>query len=35
MERTDTPEGVRVKALVPAGAAPRFEQFSTNGASDE
>jgi GTP-binding protein HflX len=33
MERTDTPEGVRVKALVPAGAAPRFEQFSTNGAS--
>jgi GTP-binding protein HflX len=33
MERTDTPEGVRVKALVPAGAARRFEQFSTNGAS--
>jgi len=32
MERTDTPEGVRVKALVPAGAARRFEQFSTNGA---
>ena len=32
MERTDTPEGVRVKALVPAGAVPRFERFSTNGA---
>jgi len=31
MERTDTPEGVRVRALVPAGAAQRFEQFSTNG----
>jgi GTPase len=31
MDRTDTPEGVRVKALVPTGAARRFEQFSTNG----
>jgi GTP-binding protein HflX len=31
MERTDTPEGVRIRALVPAGAAQRFEQFSTNG----
>ena len=31
MEREDTPEGVRVKALVPAGAARHFEQFSTNG----
>jgi GTP-binding protein HflX len=32
MERTDTPEGVLVKALVPAGAAQRFERFSTNGS---
>jgi GTPase len=31
MDRTDTAEGVRVRALVPAGAARRFEQFSTNG----
>src|SRR3954454_891943 len=35
MERTDTPEGVRIKALVPAGAAPRFERFSTNGVRSE
>ncbi|MCW2991042.1 MAG: GTPase HflX [Solirubrobacterales bacterium] len=32
MERTDTPEGVRVKALVPAGSVQRFEKFVTNGA---
>jgi GTP-binding protein HflX len=31
MEREDTPEGVRVRALVPAGAARHFEQFTTNG----
>jgi GTP-binding protein HflX len=31
MDRTDTPDGVRVRALVPTGAARRFEQFSTNG----
>ena len=31
MERDDTPEGVRVKALVPAGAARHFERFSANG----
>jgi GTPase len=31
LERTDTPEGVRVKALVPAGVAERFAAFSTNG----
>jgi GTPase len=31
MDRTDTAEGVRVRALVPAGAARRCEQFSTNG----
>ena len=28
MEREDTPEGVRVRARVPAGVAPRFERFS-------
>jgi GTP-binding protein HflX len=31
VERTDTAEGVRVKARVPAGVAPRFERFSVNG----
>ncbi len=31
LERTDTVEGVRVKARVPAAAAPRFERFSLNG----
>jgi GTP-binding protein HflX len=34
MERNDTAEGVRVKARVPAGVAPRFERFNVNGASD-
>src|SRR4051794_34843928 len=33
MERDDTAEGVRVKARVPAGVAPRFERFSVNGKS--
>jgi GTP-binding protein HflX len=33
MERDDTAEGVRVKARVPAGVAPRFERFVVNGAS--
>jgi len=28
---TDTPEGVRVRALVPSGVVHSFEQFSTNG----
>jgi GTPase len=32
LERTDTAEGVRVKARVPAAAAPRFERFEQNGA---
>jgi GTPase len=32
LEREDTAEGVRVRARVPAGAAPRFERFSVNGA---
>jgi GTP-binding protein HflX len=32
MERDDTAEGVRVKARVPAGVAPRFERFAVNGA---
>jgi GTP-binding protein HflX len=31
MEREDTPEGVRIRARVPAGAAARFERFSVNG----
>jgi GTPase len=31
LEREDTPEGVRVRARVPASAAPRFERFSENG----
>ena len=31
LEREDTPEGVRVRARVPAAAAPRFERFSLNG----
>jgi GTPase len=33
VERSDTAEGVRVKARVPAGVASRFERFSVNGAS--
>jgi GTP-binding protein HflX len=35
LERTDTAEGVRVRARVPAAAAPRFERFSTNGRTAE
>ena len=31
MDREDTPEGVRVRARVPAGVAARFERFSVNG----
>jgi GTP-binding protein HflX len=31
LERTDTAEGVRVRARVPAAAAPRFERFEENG----
>ena len=31
LERQDTPEGVRVRARVPAAAAPRFERFAANG----
>jgi GTP-binding protein HflX len=31
MERSDTPDGVRVKARVPVGVASRFERFSVNG----
>jgi len=33
MDRSDTAEGVRVRARVPAGVAPRFERFAVNGAS--
>ena len=32
LERTDTAEGVRIRARVPAAAAPRFERFQENGA---
>jgi GTPase len=32
LEREDTAEGVRIRARVPAAAAPRFERFSENGA---
>jgi GTPase len=32
LERQDTPEGVWVRARVPASAAPRFERFARNGA---
>jgi GTPase len=35
LERTDTAEGVVVRARVPAVAAPRFERFSTNGGPAE
>ena len=31
LEREDTAEGVRVRARVPAAAAPRFERFAANG----
>ena len=31
LEREDTAEGVRIRARVPASAAPRFERFSENG----
>src|SRR3954453_22593797 len=31
MERSDTAEGVRVKARVPVGVAPRFERFAVDG----
>jgi GTPase len=35
LERTDTAEGVRVSARVPAAVAPRFERFATNGGAPE
>jgi GTPase len=31
LEREDTADGVRIRARVPASAAPRFERFSLNG----
>ena len=31
LEREDTAEGVRIRARVPAAAAPRFERFALNG----
>lgn len=33
LDRTDTPEGVHIRARVPAGIAPRFERFEVNGNS--
>jgi GTP-binding protein HflX len=35
VERQDTPEGVRVRAQVPAGLAGRFERFSLDGADGQ
>jgi GTP-binding protein HflX len=35
LQREDTAEGVRVRARVPAGAAPRFERFSVDGHPSE
>jgi GTP-binding protein HflX len=35
LERTDTADGVRVSARVPASAAPRFERFALNGRGPE
>ncbi len=32
LERTDTPEGVRVRARVPAHVAERYSRFTVNGA---
>jgi GTP-binding protein HflX len=34
LEREDTPEGVRVRARVPAAAVSRFKRFSSNGSSN-
>jgi GTP-binding protein HflX len=31
LDRTDTPEGVRVRARVPAGVAERYARFDVNG----
>jgi GTP-binding protein HflX len=33
LEREETPAGVRVRARVPAGVAPRFERFAVNGTA--
>ena len=35
LERHDTPEGVRVRARVPAAAAPRFERFANGNRPRE
>jgi len=34
LAREDTADGVRIRARVPAAAAPRFERFSENGGGD-
>jgi GTPase len=33
LERTDTAEGVRIRARVPAGVAERFARFAVDGAA--
>ncbi len=33
LEREDTADGVRIRARVPASAAPRFERFALNGGA--
>jgi GTP-binding protein HflX len=35
MQREDTASGVRVRARVPVGVAPRFERFSVNGRNGD
>jgi GTP-binding protein HflX len=35
MEREDTASGVRVRARVPAGVAPRFERFTVDGPNGD
>ncbi|MEY2516188.1 MAG: GTPase, partial [bacterium] len=32
LERTDTPEGVRIRARLPAPVAERYARFAVNGA---
>ena len=32
LERTDTPDGVRIQARLPAAAAERFDRYAVNGS---
>jgi GTP-binding protein HflX len=32
LERTDTPEGVRIQARLPSVLADRFDRYAVNGA---